>query len=163
MREYARQRGVAHTTVIKAARRGRIPLTRGKIDPDAADKAWADNTDEAQRRPPTRSTNGQHVAADGAAMSPDGLNYAKSRAVRETYLARLAALEYDVKKGKLVNAEEVSARIFAAARAARDILLGMPDRLAPRLAGEASQHKIHRLIADEVARVCEEIANARIV
>jgi hypothetical protein len=157
IREYARRRGVSHTSVLKAIKRGRITLTKGKIDPGAADAAWDTNTDPAQRRP-TRGANGSPTPAP--APTPEGLTYAKSRAVRETYLARLAQLEYDVKKGKLVDAEEVRARVFTIARTARDILTGIPDRLAPRLAGETNPHEIHRMIAEEIARVCNEIANA---
>jgi len=157
IREYARRRGVAHTSVLKAVQRGRITLVRGKIDPDAANRAWETNTDPAQRRP-TRGAKGVNGTPK---RTPEGVTYAKSRAERETYLARLAALEYDVKKGKLVDADEVRARVFAIARTARDILIGMPDRLAPRIVGETNQHEIHRMIAEEVARVCNEIANAR--
>ena len=41
------------------------------------------------------------------------------------------------------------AQIFALGRRARDTLLGVPDRLAPILAGESDQSVIHRLLTEE--------------
>jgi hypothetical protein len=161
IREYARRRGVSHTSVLKAIKRGRIKLTRGKLDPVVADAAWETNTDPAQRRPTRGAKDGRSGTNGTPKRTPEGVTYAKSRAQREIYLARLAELEYDVKKGKLVDADEVRARVFTIARTARDILIGMPDRLAPRIVGETNQHEIHRMIAEEVARVCNEIASAR--
>ena len=41
IRAYARQRGVSHVAVLRAAKSGRIPLEAdGTIDPAKADAAW---------------------------------------------------------------------------------------------------------------------------
>ena len=172
VRGYARLRGVTHVAVLKAIQAGRITLVDGKIDRKRADAEWKTNTDPAQQRtkhrrkaPDKAQTNGHdapEAAPNGAQQVPsDTASYAASRAQREIYLARLAELEYEVKKGKLVDADDVRARIFKIARTARDLLLGVPDRLAPRLAGVSDQREIHRLLSEEVARVCNEISNAR--
>ena len=45
-RDYARHKGVSHTSVNKAANAGRITTTPdGLIDPEDADRQWEQNTD----------------------------------------------------------------------------------------------------------------------
>jgi hypothetical protein len=147
-RQYAKHRGVSHTAVQKALRDGRIPASNGKIDPVAADAAWKANTD------PSKQTGS---IAEPAAGSAKG-SYATSRAVRESYLARLAKLEYEEKAGRLVSADEVRITTFNLARSARNMLLALPDRLAPILAAMTSAREVHALLMTELRRVCEEIS-----
>lgn len=85
---------------------------------------------------------------------------AQSKAVREAYLARLAKLEYEREIGKVVDADAVKARAFNAARAARDTLLTMPDRLAPLLAGAKDVQEVRRLLDEDIAMVCARISDA---
>ena len=73
-REYAAHRGVAVSAVQKAIEAGRITLTDGKIDPEKADKEWAENTNPA--------------------YTNDGLStpYHKSKIMKTTYDAMLKKL-----------------------------------------------------------------------
>ena len=48
IRQYAASRGVSHTAVNKAVKRGKISLVNGQIDPEAADAAWKRNKDSRQ-------------------------------------------------------------------------------------------------------------------
>ena len=75
-------------------------------------------------------------------------------------MARLAKLEFEQKSGKLVDADEVRAQIFALGRRARDSLLGIPDLMAPILAGESDPAIVHRLLAEEIERCLTELATA---
>ena len=59
-----------------------------------------------------------------------------------------------------VDADEVRAQMFALGRRARDSLLGMPDRLAPILAGQADAAVIHRLLTEEIERGLAELSTA---
>ena len=63
-------------------------------------------------------------------------------------------------RGEVVEAKVVDKRTFDRARAARDVLLGLPDRAAPRCVGK-NQSEIHRILREEVMRVCDEIARRR--
>lgn len=148
-RQYAKHRGVSHTAVQKALRDGRIPSSGGRIDPAVADRAWKANTDPSKQT----TTVANEPGSDAARGS-----YTTSRAVRESYLARLAKLEYEEKSGRLVSADEVRISTFNVARAARNMLLALPDRLAPILAAMTSAREVHALLSTEVRRVCEEIA-----
>src|SRR5262249_34600236 len=155
IRGYARHRGVSHTAVRKALATGRITQdAEGGIDPALADRQWSQSTDLSKplnsvtgvpkkRRAPGAPSDplGSRGSEDDALSDPveSGAprlvsSYAASRAAREAYLARLAKLEFEQRSGKLVDADEVRAQIFALGRRLRDALLGIPDRLAPVLA-----------------------------
>lgn len=154
LREYARHRGVTHQAVRKALARGRITALRQErgrivIDSEAADAAWRSNTDPALQR---------GAQAQTRVNDQTGRAYASARAVREQYEARMARLTFEEKSGKLVQADEVKVAAFNSARGARDALQGIPDRIAPMLTGVTDTRMIHRIITEEVTRVCEMLS-----
>ena len=182
IRGYARHRGVSHTAVQKALATGRIVAGEdGRIDPAVADSQWARSTNLAKprnsvigvpkkRRTPGAPSDPLGTHDSGVGEAPNGAatddaarlvsSYAGSRAAREAYLARLAKLEFEQRSGKLVDADEVRAQIFALGRRARDSLLGVPDRLAPVLVGQADAAVIHRLLTEELERGLAELSTA---
>jgi hypothetical protein len=169
MNAYAKYRGVSHTAVSKAARTGRITLVNGRVDPVTADRDWKRNSEPVphggQIVGEDTPAPGREVPGKGAQpgpRDPETATFARSRALRETVKARLANLEYDQKRGKLVDAEEVRSHFYKLARAARDMLHSIPDRLAPRLVGETDSHKIHTMITEEIDRVSAAIADAAV-
>lgn len=173
---YARHRGVSQPAVNKAIKAGRIKTINGKIDPEQADKDWASNTNAGQKMrkgavaggapvdeggaPP--GNNGprprQEVPAGGSSTGESGVNYAQARAIHEGYRARMAKIEFDVKTGKLVDADKVRVNWFNLTRRARDMILSLPDRLSPVLAGEINQFEVHRILLEELRRVCDDIS-----
>ncbi|CAG1000248.1 hypothetical protein ARNL5_04039 [Anaerolineae bacterium] len=171
MNAYAKRRGVSHTAVAKAVKAGRISRTaEGLINPEAADRQWADNTDPSKplnsvtgnprhRRnmdsPSMSSSNPETASTAQAGGLPP---YSQSRAIREAYEARLRKLEYEVRIGKLISADEVKVVAFNIARITRDKLMGIPDRLAPILAGISDSHEAHRLLSAEIRLVCEDLS-----
>ena len=143
IRAYARHRGVSHEAVRKALAAGRITAgPDGWIDPEVADREWEANTLPGA---------GQHKA-------PSPRPFALSRAAREHYRAELARIEYEERVGRLLDAEEVRAAAFACARRARDLLLAMPDRVAPVVAGLADVRECHRVLEAEVRRALAELS-----
>ena len=177
LREYARHRGVAPSAVEKALKSGRIQKEPdGTIDPVKADAAWERNTSPAQQRkpdptpptpvpvpakpsaPPVRQPT-QRPAESDAGPSTTGMpNYQMSRAVRETYNAKLTRLDYEERTGKLLNAEDVAKDAFAVARRVRDRLLNIPSRMASVLASETDSKAIERLLIQELRVALEELA-----
>ena len=171
MNAYAKRRGVSHTAVAKAVKSGRISRTaNGLIDPEAADRQWADNTDPSK---PLNSVTGNprhRRLVDSPSMptsNPEAITnaqagglppYSQSRAIREAYEARLRKLEYEVRAGKLISADEVKVIAFNIARLTRDKLMGLPDRLAPILAGISDCHETHKLLSAEIRLVCEDLS-----
>jgi hypothetical protein len=168
--EYARHRGVSRQAVLKAVRAGRIVLDQdGRIDPESADASWRRNTDPSK---PSNSVAGNprgavprgrrsislpvRLPAQGPSSGPD---YHVSRAVRETYQAKLVRLEYELKTGKLIDAEESRRASFQDNRRVRDLLLAIPDRTAAQLAACSDPTECHRLLTAEIRRACEELSD----
>lgn len=162
-RAYARMRGVHHSSVQEAIRSGRLPVgPDGRIDPAKADLAWDRDTDPG--RP--RATVGRKSRPGGAPQpgpsavppAPESLTFAKSRAVREAFLARLAELEFKRRNADLVPAESVRRLFFSAARRARDLLLALEDNLAPLVLHLDDEAVARELIRSRIDKVLEELA-----
>ena len=181
IRGYARHRGVSHSAVRKALATGRIKASPdGSIDPKAADRQWETATDLSKPRnsitgvPRKRRAPGAPSDPIGSAGLEEGLaslpgeggaprlvsSYAASRAAREAYLARLAKLDFEQRSGKLVDADQVRTQIFGLGRRLRDAFLGLPDRVAPLLVGQADQAVVHRLLTQEIMTCLAELSGA---
>jgi hypothetical protein len=179
LREYARHKGVAPSAVEKALKSGRIQKEPdGTIDPVKADAAWERNTSPAQQRkplperamptavqgspvaPPTRQPVHRPVEPEAGPNMTGVPNYQISRAIRETYNAKLARLEYEEKNGKLLNAEDVANDAFALASRVRDRILAVPSRVSSMLASETDSKVIERLLTQELRNALEEIAQS---
>lgn len=145
-REYARRRGITHRAVQKAIAAGRIRTHEGKIDPAQADADWPLTTDPSK---PKGTATGREMRADNPAAAPphddeplrgaagpraDGaLAYAQSRAIREAYEARLRKLDYEERRGKLVDAEQVARRWEQVIGISRTKVLALPSKIRTRL------------------------------
>lgn len=181
IRAYARHRGVSHTAVRKALASGRISAGADRlIDPAEADRQWTVATDvtkprnsvtgdpklrrsapavaEPKSSAPSLENPANGVGEAGALRAAS--SYAASRGVRESYLARLAKLQFEERSGKLVDADEVRAHLFSLGRRLRDAMLGVPDRLAPVLVGQSDQAAIHRLLTEEIMASLAELSSA---
>jgi hypothetical protein len=145
LRAYARRRGVSHEAVRRALASGRIGARPdGRIDPETADRQWGANTRPKVRR--------------GLGGDPPLMSFAEARALREHYRAELARLEYEQRVAGLLDAEEVRAAAFTCARRARDLLLAIPDRVAPVVAGLTDVGECHRVLEAEVERASDELS-----
>lgn len=126
-----------------------------------------DSLEEASSRQTVDGLSGSHDQGGPALGTPTDiearrltLSYAASRAAREAYLARLAKLEFEERTGKLVDASQVRTQIFALGRRLRDALMGLPDRLAPVLAGQPDPAVVHRILSDEIRVSLSELSGA---
>ena len=144
-REYAAHRGVTVAAVQKAVEMGRITLTDGKIDPEKADKEWVENTNPAYNTP----------RADDSFSTP----YQKSRMMKTTYDAMLKKLEYEERAGKLIPRVQVESDVFAASRTARDHLLMIPKRVAPRIISLKNISDIEYILSQEITNSLTSLCN----
>jgi pyruvate/2-oxoglutarate dehydrogenase complex dihydrolipoamide acyltransferase (E2) component len=155
LRAYAKHRGVSLAAVQKAIHSGRItPNTDGLIDSDRADAEW-----NAKTRP------GQQQAKAAAAVPRDpseapaaGLDYFRARAIRESYLARLAKIEFEERIAKVVDRDEVQVAAFTRGRVVRDNMLNIADRVAATLAAESDVDRVHRILSDEIRTALDVLA-----
>jgi pyruvate/2-oxoglutarate dehydrogenase complex dihydrolipoamide acyltransferase (E2) component len=156
LRAYAKHRGVSLAAVQKAIHSGRItPNADGLIDTDRADAEWSAKTRPGQRRArPAPPSAREPAEAAGAG----GLDYFRARAIRESYLARLAKIEFEEKTAKLVSRDEVQVAAFTRGRVVRDNLLNIADRLAATLAAESDVDRVHRILSDEIRMALDALA-----
>lgn len=157
---YARHRGCSEGAVRKALRDGRIrPLPDGTIDPVEADAMWAANT---AGHPTPTTTAARDKRTEPPAKPAD---YNEARARKEQANAELAELKVAELRGDLVRRDAVAKALFESARAVRDRLLSLPQRLAPVVLAETDQRSVEILLGDEIRRalldlVPEEFAEA---
>lgn len=147
------------------------------INAELADEQWAARTDltgggEALERPigppprdaapPPPPAPAAPRAAKAAPAAPpppapgrasfgaNGPSLAISRQVRAAYEAKLKELEFKERAGELVPAADVKREAFSLARALRDGLMRIPDRVAPLLAATTDARKAHQMLSDEI-------------
>lgn len=179
LRAYAKHRGVSLRAVQKALKSGRIaPRGDGRLDADVADADWARNTaprpqpSSQPAQPAASAQSAHHHHSDPPHSNPprretsdppkleSGLEYSKARAVRESYMARLAKIDFEERTAKLVSSDEVSVAAFNRFRQFRDGMLNIPDRLAAVLAAEKNPRQVHELLATEIRKALTEFSDA---
>lgn len=165
--EYARRRGCTEAAVRRAVRDGRITLIQGKIDPVAADAQWARNTRVRAGSHATDDANLSGSGASGGRAAPDAdadddgaAGYWKSRARRELAEADMAELKLAEQRGQLVRAADIRAAQARRLAALREALLQLPARLAPVLAAEADNARVHELLQAELHQVLAHMTEA---
>lgn len=173
IRAYARMRGCSESAVRKAIASKRVkPEPDGSIDPERADREWAKNTlaggtpnraqPTARNGSPTRPPSpAPPVLSQPAGVSSDPVGqYLRSRAVNETFKAKISQLEYEERSRKLIPAARASEYAATFSAIVKDALLSLPDRLAPMLAAVNDEKAIHRMLAAEVTAVLKKVNKA---
>ena len=164
---YAQDRGVEYTQLSKWAGQGRftsdalrkegrkwIVTDAQELDrqvaaaksPDRGGRGGAPVIDEALKR----------QQAQAAAIP----SFAQSRAYREAFAAKLTKLDFDQRSGKLVDKAELKMRLAKLHMAVRDSLRTIPDRVAPIVAAETDQAKIHAMLLKEIGQALEGLSGA---
>lgn len=160
LRGYAKHRGVALNAVQKAIQSGRIRTTaEGKIDVEVADRDWERNTGPRPGPERLMITPTPSMRTEAMQGLTGSLDYARARAVRENYLARLAKIEFEERSGKLVSRDEVEIAAFNKFRTFRDGMLNVADRVAAVLAAETDAVKVHAILTAEIRRALLEFAD----
>ena len=164
LRAYARMRGCSLTAVQKAISSKRITtLPDGTIDPERADQEWAKNTFAGQtiHKPSVASPDRIPPVHESVPGSGDPVGaYLRARAVRESFAARTAQLEYEERAGKLIQAVRASEYAAGFSSIVKDGLMAMPDRLAPMLAAVDDERAIHRMLVAEVSALLRKVSKA---
>ncbi len=147
LRGYARHRaelglsGTTHRAVQKAISGGRIFADAdGKIDSDAADRAWADNSSEGHRRGAeyldrvsAAPVDSPPPVATARVAPPAGPTLAQASAFEKGWKGKLAKLQYEEREGKLVRVEEVRERWAKIVLVARNKFLGLPNKAKDKI------------------------------
>jgi hypothetical protein len=167
LRKYAEDRKVEYTQLSKWAGQGRFSSDALRkdgrlwvvVDPQELDRQIA------AAKAPDRGGRDGGPAIDQALLQQQNRaaaipSFAQSRAIREAYAARLTRLEYDQRSAKLVDKNELKMRLAKLHMALRDSLRTIPDRVAPIVAAETDQAKIHAMLLKEIGQALESLSNA---
>ena len=165
LRAYARMRGCSLPAVQKAIASKRITtLPDGSIDPERANQEWAKNTFAGQ------TVNRTAAAAPKERVSPmpeppaatgdPVAQYLRARAVKTSFEARTAQLEYEERAGKLIPAARAAEYAATFSSIVKDGLMAMPDRLSPMLAAVDDEKAIHRMLVAEVSAALRKVSKA---
>jgi phage terminase Nu1 subunit (DNA packaging protein) len=131
---FARTLGVSRSRVTALAKRGLPIRSDGKIDLPAALK-WVRENVEQTTHFPDRGVNklNAEVPPMGVGAEDGPLPFPEAKAMRETYLAKIARLEYQVRAGSLLEKSAVVREWASALRDLRARLLAVPARCAAAL------------------------------
>lgn len=149
--EHRRELGLSggtHRAVQVALEEGRIPaLDDGTIDPEAADVAWAENSDAS------------HVRGNGRATEPKDGSLTDARIARERVRTERERLDLDRLRGELGSREEFDARAEKIARATRDRLAVIPTRIAVEFGvDDDERRRLEARIDEEIRTALEDLS-----
>lgn len=112
-------------------------------------------------QPPAKPPTTQQLRAFIQGLPEDQIpDLNDSRARREHYLAEKARLDALQGRKELLPADQVKAEAFALARAVRDGMLGIADRLAPVLAATMDSRQVHQLLDEEIRVALRSLQDA---
>lgn len=148
---------------------GVVDAGKGKVDallamreverarhPEKAHIAALHAERRAEAQPPSEPAAGELPLGEPG-DDADVISYAAEKARRERAAANLAELDYKKRIGQLGELDAMHRKAFQVARQVRDSLTSMPDRLAPVLAAERDEARVHGLLLEEITRVLDEL------
>ena len=172
--EFAARRGWSKSYVSKLASQDRLVLADdGKVDVVATEALLAESADPSKAAVAARHEENRverdvrsHLqpGGDTPAVQPlvqqpgKGLDFQKSRAHREFYLAQLAEAEFNKVQGNLVERKAVEDAAFAAGRTLRDLMFGLAPQLAAELTGMSDSWEIEKHLTGAFRQVFEDAA-----
>jgi hypothetical protein len=146
-KELAQELGITQARISQMKTQGRFEgcftVVRNKIqwDKEAAVQAYKEGNPLASVSPTRRKSDELEIPS-----------FNESRAKSEHFRAELARLDLEVKEEQLVEVARVEREAFSAARAVRDSLGNIPDRVSNQLAAESDPVVIHQTLTEEIRR-----------
>jgi len=154
-KELAQELGITQARISQMKTQGRFEgcftVVRNKIqwDKEAAIQAYKEGNPLASVSPTRRKSDELEIPS-----------FNESRAKSEHFRAELARLDLEVKEEQLVEVARVEREAFSAARAVRDSLGNIPDRVSNQLAAESDPVVIHQTLTEEIRRALETLVDA---
>lgn len=179
--DFARKIDRSHQYVSSLIKKGLIVLTkengREMVEVEASLAKIAAHADPANNPAATmpradgrtKTSVGMAIRQNGtptaesdpmAGQSSTTAQYQKSRAVKESYAARLRKVEFEEKMGMIVHKEGIKKASFGVARILREKLKAVPNRLAPKVTVVTDQKENFIILTEEMESVIREIQAA---
>jgi hypothetical protein len=161
IREFARQDGCDDKLVRRALASGRLAqLPDGTVDRALVGSAWR----KSNRRKISSETDPPAPAelealADQVVNVEGNAPYSllEAERIKANYLAMLRQLQYDRESSAVVSIDEVTAAVASEYAVVRNHLLGLPARVAPRLAMIREPEQVRAFLQTEIATILEEL------
>ena len=154
-KELAEELGITQARISQMKSQGRFDgcfmVVRNKIewDKEAAVKAYTEGNPLVSTSPTRKTSSELEIPT-----------FNESRAKSEHFRAELARLDLEVKEDQLVEVARVQREAFTAARAVRDALGNIPDRVSNQLAAESDPVVIHQTLTEEIRKALETLTDA---
>jgi len=145
--EYARHRAKSRQYISRLAKAGVLVMRGGKVDVAASDAVLDDRPEPVSER----------IASAPAEVTPSGATFAQAKTADMVFKAKLRKMEYDVRMGKLVEADLVKQRWSAIYRLIVDRILAWPNRLAPEVAALTDERQVREAILREVRALVNDL------
>jgi hypothetical protein len=145
--EYARHRGKSRQYISRLAKAGVLVMRAGKVDVASSDAVLDDRPEPVSER----------VTASPTDVAPAGTTFAQAKTADMVFKAKLRKMEYDVRMGKLVEAELVKQRWSAVLRLIVDRILAWPNRLAPEVAALTDERQVREAILREARALINDL------
>lgn len=167
--EFADSQGWSRPYVSKLASQGRLVLTEdGKqvlveetlaLLSETADPSKAAVAERHQQGRVEKGVHAHLIPAAESLPSAGAPDYQKARAHREYYLAKLAEDEFLKGRGELVERKAVDTAAFNTARILRDLILGLPPKIAGELIAITDTWEMERKLTELLRGVLEDAAS----
>ena len=154
-KELAQTLGITQARINQMKSQGRFDgcftVVRNKIewDKEAAVKAYTEGNPLVSTSPTRKKSDELEIPS-----------FNESRAKSEHFRAELARLDLEVKEQQLVEVARVQREAFTAARAVRDALGNIPDRVSNQLAAESDPVVIHQTLTEEIRKALETLTKS---
>jgi hypothetical protein len=170
-REFAVRLGVYVTTVYKAIQHGRIEsfdndYGEQMIDWETEAKKFIETSNTPKRFYKKLNWNDELVkheqgeqAETRDSSGEQVYSLTNARALKETYLAKKAKINYQLERGELIRPDEIEHDLRALALTHKKSLLSIPSRTSAMLAAESDPRKCTKILNDELKNVLHEFAD----
>ena len=154
-KELAQALGITQARISQMKSQGRFDgcftVVRNKIewDKEAAVKAYTEGNPLVSTSPTRKKSDDLEIPT-----------FNESRAKSEHFRAELARLDLETKEQQLVEVARVQREAFTAARAVRDALGNIPDRVSNQLAAESDPVVIHQTLTEEIRKALETLTKS---
>lgn len=161
VREYARYRGTSHVSVLNAIKAGKLsgsltrdPKNKPIINSELADREWPKSSKEVFKDKAVKDSDLRGVREEDKPLAG---SMASARVVRETYMARMAKLDYEERTKKLIDVDEVKKEWMKIASLFKTKVLGIPSKARQRLSSISD--KDYYILEQIVSETLEDISN----
>ena len=154
-KELAEALGITQARISQMKSQGRFDgcftVVRNKIewDKEAAVKAYTEGNPLVSMSPTRKKSDELEIPS-----------FNESRAKSEHFRAELARLDLETKEQQLVEVARVQREAFTAARAVRDALGNIPDRVSNQFAAESDPVVIHQTLTEEIRKALETLTKS---